>query len=112
MAEVLERHPCLRVEVIANGVGLLRELRASVPPFTIPAASWLLLVPHADERKPTLYGDGSDACLLEAVFTAMTRHALHGLSSDAHSDEWLARLDVLASAKARLAAKMNTEPER
>ncbi len=81
LADDLERHSCLRVELIASAVGLLRELHAPIPAFTLPGRAWLLLVRHQGERTPALYGWTGDEPLFDAVWSAMAQHNLNGLSA-------------------------------
>lgn len=89
LARAIEQHPCLRVQVIANAVGLLRELRELPhkptgrcdPLAPMRPSAWLLIVRHAGIRRPILYGGPCDEALLDAAWLALIRHGLYGLGA-------------------------------
>ena len=90
LARAIEQHACLRVQVIANAVGLLRELRELPrkptgkrdPLASMRSSAWLLIVRHAGIRRPILYGWSGDEALFDAVWAALARHDLYGLGAD------------------------------
>lgn len=81
-AAKIKRHPCMRVDLIVNGVGMLREMGIEPPPFSMRATAWLLMVRHEGEDSPTLIASDSavDQALLESCWDAMVKRGMGSLN--------------------------------
>lgn len=78
-AAIVQRHRCLHVQLIANGIGMLREMRVQPPAFSMRSTAWLLLVHHDGDRGVSLYGRAGvveDELLLACAAAMNTRGML------------------------------------
>lgn len=81
-AALVDRHHCLHVELIANGVGMLCEMGIEPPAFSMRATAWFLLVRHDGDKGIDLIATDSpiERVLMNACWEAMSRHAMGGLT--------------------------------